>query len=266
MLLNVQNLRVTYRTPGQRPVEAVRGVSFRVDAGESLGIVGESGCGKSSLAKALIGLQPPSAGTILFENRDIRSLTSDAFRHYRRVVQMVFQDAVGSLNPRMTVRQTLAEVLRVHDMVPAGRVPARIGELLDFVGLPSTVLDAYPREISGGQCQRVSFARCLALEPRLIIADEPVSALDVSVQARILNLVRTLQKELNLAVVLISHDLAVVRNICDRVAVMYAGEFVECGAAADVLDAPQHAYTRALLDAVPDVGRGLAARRQVGSC
>ena len=265
MLLNVQDLHVTYRTPGQKPVEAVRGVSFSVDAGESLGIVGESGCGKSSLAKTVIGLQSPSAGTLRFEGHEIGRLSPAAFRHYRRVVQMVFQDAAGSLNPRMTVRQTLTEVLRVHKMVPADRIAPRIVELFDRVGLPATVLDAYPREISGGQCQRVSFARCLALEPKMIIADEPVSALDVSVQARILNLVRTLQKELNLAVILISHDLAVVRNICDRVAVMYAGEFVESGPAAEVLDAPRHAYTRELLAAVPDVGRALRRRRPATS-
>jgi ABC-type glutathione transport system ATPase component len=266
-LLNVQNLHVTYRPPGQKPVEAVRGVSFSMGAGESLGIVGESGCGKSSLAKALIGLQPPSAGSLCFKGQELSRMNPAAFRHYRRVAQMVFQDAVGSLNPRMTVRQALEEVLHVHKMVPANRAAARVCELLDRVGLPETVLDAYPRELSGGQCQRISFARCLALEPQLIIADEPVSALDVSVQARILNLVRTLQKDLNLAVILISHDLAVVRNICDRVAVMVAGQFVESGSAATVLDAPQHPYTRELLDAVPDVGRALkekgAARKPV---
>jgi len=262
MLLNIQNLHVTYRTPGQKPVEAVRGVSFSVDAGESFGIVGESGCGKSSLAKTVIGLQAPSAGALLFEGQDIGRMNPDAFKHYRRTVQMVFQDAVGSLNPRMTVRKTLEEVLRVHSMVPAAKITGRISELLNHVGLTETVLDAYPREISGGQCQRVSFARCLALEPQLIIADEPVSALDVSVQARILNLVRTLQKELNLAIILISHDLAVVRNICDRVAVMHAGVFVESGPAAEVLDAPQHAYTRDLLYAVPDIGRVLKQKGQ----
>ena len=257
-LLNIQNLRVTYRPHGQKPVEAVRGVSFALGQGESLGIVGESGCGKSSLAKTIIGLQPPSGGSLRFEGREIGDLEAADFRRYRRTVQMVFQDAAGSLNPRMTVRQTLEEVLRVHRMAPDGRVDARIRELLDLVGLPDSVRESYPREISGGQCQRVSIARCLALEPKLILADEPVSALDVSVQARILNLLRALQEELHLAVILISHDLAVVRNICDRVAVMYAGSFVEQGPAAQVLDHPQHAYTRALLAAVLDIARELA--------
>ncbi len=261
-LLTVQNLHVTYRTPGQSPVCAVRGVSLDLASGESLGIVGESGCGKSSLARALIGLQPASAGMIAFEGQAVDRLSPRGFRDYRRAVQMVFQDAPGSLNPRMTVRQTLHEVLRVHRMRPTATIPQRVAELLDLVGLPATVLDAFPREISGGQCQRVSFARSLALEPRLIIADEPVSALDVSVQARILNLVRTLQQRLGLSIILISHDLAVVRNICDRVAVMHNGVFVEAGVAADVLDAPRHAYTRALLEAVPDVGRALKRRER----
>ncbi|HOE60290.1 MAG TPA: ATP-binding cassette domain-containing protein [Kiritimatiellia bacterium] len=260
MLLDVRDLHVLYRTPGRQPVAAVRGVTFSLDTGESLGLVGESGCGKSSLARALIGIQPPEAGTIRFEGQDIARLTPPAFARYRRAVQMIFQDAAGSLNPRMTVRQTLEEVLRVHAMRPAARIPDRIRELLDRVGLPETVLNAFPREISGGQCQRVSFARCLALEPRLILADEPVSALDVSVQARILNRLRSLQKELNLAIILISHDLAVVRNICDRVVIMRAGEFVECGTANEVLDTPQHPYTRELLAAVPDIARSLRSK------
>jgi peptide/nickel transport system ATP-binding protein len=170
---------------------------------------------------------------------------------------MIFQDAVGSLNPRQTVLQMMEEVLRVHRMRPEGAIQSRVAELLELVGLPSDVLQAYPRELSGGQCQRVSIARCLALEPRLIIADEPVSALDVSVQARILNLIRSLQQELNLAVLLISHDLAVVRNICDRVCVMYQGEVIEHGSAIEVMDQPREAYTKSLLAAVPDVGRAL---------
>lgn len=261
MLLSVDNLHVVYHKRGQAPVAAVRGVSFRIDAGGSFGIVGESGCGKSSLAKTVIGLQRPAGGTITFEGADIARMLPADFRRYRRSVQMVFQDAAGSLNPRMTVRQTLEEVLRVHRMVPSAKIPERVGELLDRVGLPHNLLGAYPREISGGQCQRVSIARCLALEPRLIIADEPVSALDVSVQARILNLLRALQKELRLAIILISHDLAVVRNTCDQVAVMSDGVFVETGSADDVIRAPRHEYTRALLEAVPDVGRALAGVR-----
>jgi len=261
MLLRVHALRVVYPVRGRAPVEAVAGVSFDLPSGASFGIVGESGCGKSSLAKALMGLHVPASGTICFEGTALSDLTSSQLHGYRRAVQMVFQDAAGSLNPRMTVRQTLAEVLRVHRMVERNRVDARISELLDRVGLASSVLDVYPREISGGQCQRVSLARCLALEPRLIIADEPVSALDVSVQARILNLIRSLQKELDLAVILISHDLAVVRNICDRVAVMQAGRFVDCGIATEVLDHPRHAYTRTLLAAVPDIDRALASRK-----
>ena len=260
MLLRVEQLSVAYSGRGQAPFVAVHDVSFKVDAGQSFGIVGESGCGKTSTAKALIGLLPPSAGHILFDGRDVIQMKESQFKEYRRSVQMVFQDAVGSLNPRMTVQQMLEEVLYVHRMRPADQIQQRVLELLDRVGLSSDVLHAYPREMSGGQCQRVSIARCLALEPRLIIADEPVSALDVSVQARILNLLRTLQTDLNLAVILISHDLAVVRNICDRVAVMVQGQFVETGEASDVMDHPQHAYTKTLLAAVPDVGRALQKR------
>jgi ABC-type glutathione transport system ATPase component len=260
MLLRVEQLSVAYPCRGQAPFVAVHDVSFKVDAGQSFGVVGESGCGKTSMAKALMGLHPPSAGHIRFDGRDIVQMKGPQFKAYRRSVQMVFQDAVGSLNPRMTVQQMLAEVLHVHRMRPVDQIQQRVLELIDRVGLSSDVLHAYPREMSGGQCQRVSIARCLALEPRLIVADEPVSALDVSVQARILNLIRTLQTELNLAVILISHDLAVVRNICDRVAVMYQGQFVETGEASDVMDHPQHAYTQTLLSAVPDVGRALQRR------
>jgi len=265
MLLQVQQLNVAYPVRGAAPFRAVRDISFEVDAGESFGIVGESGCGKTSLAKAIMGLHPPSSGRILFEGQEVSQLAGAAFKGYRRAVQMIFQDAVGSLNPRQTVLQMLEEVLRVHRMRPEDAIRSRVDELLDRVGLPGTVLQAYPRELSGGQCQRISIARCLALEPRLIIADEPVSALDVSVQARILNLIRSLQRELNLAVLLISHDLAVVRNICDRVCVMFQGEAVEQGRAIEVMDHPQHAYTRTLLAAVPDVGRALNVDRAIGS-
>ncbi len=254
-LLEVEDLHVTYKVAGQDPVRAVRGVSFAIERGGSLGIVGESGCGKSSLARTLVGLQRPSGGSMRFEGHDLTQMERRVGARWHRTAQMIFQDAAGSLNPRMTVRQTLSEVVRVHHLAAGGAVEARIGELLARVGLPESVMESYPREISGGQCQRVSLARALALEPQLIIADEPVSALDVSVQARILNLIRELQQELSLAVILISHDLAVVRNVCDRVAVMYNGVFVEHGVAADVFDNPQHEYTRQLLAAVPKIGR-----------
>lgn len=257
-LIAVDKLCVTYRTPGRPPVEAVRGVSFAVPAGEAFGIVGESGCGKTSLVKTIMGLQKPSAGRVLFAGLDTARFDRAASRLYRRQVQMIFQDAVGSLNPRMTIRQTLEEVLTVHGLVSGDALPKRIAALLDRVGLGPQVLPAYPRELSGGQCQRISFARALALEPKLIIADEPVSALDVSVQARILNLIRDLQRDLGLTVILISHDLAVVRNVCSDLAVMHAGQFVETGRSAEVFANPRHPYTRQLLAAVPDIDRALA--------
>ena len=238
-MIEVDDLKVRYGA-----MEAVKGVSFTLRRGETLGIVGESGSGKSTIARTLIGLEKPFSGRVVCNAKS---------------VQMVFQDAVGSLNPRMTVRQTLEEVLKVK------RLSRRtVGELLDIVGLSSAVLEQYPREMSGGQCQRVSIARALACEPDVLIADEPVSALDVSVQARILNLLRELRHELDLSILLIAHDLAVVKNVCDRVCVMRRGIFVDAGNAADVFESPQSDYTRRLLAAVPDVARALAQRRQAG--
>lgn len=258
-LLEVEKLVVRYRRPGHPPVEALRGVSCAVDAGETLGVVGASGCGKSTLARAIVGLLTPVAGTIRFDGRDGAAGSAEACRAFRRQVQMVFQDAIGSLNPRRTVRSALSEVLRVHGLTHGrGETDARVAELLAQVGLPPTAADVYPRELSGGQCQRVSLARALAVRPRVIVADEPVSALDVSVQARIINLLRDLQQELGLAVVLISHDLAVVRTVCDRICVMADGRIVEHGPARRVIDAPEHPHTCALIAAVPDVVLGVA--------
>ena len=254
-LFYVSDLRVTYGR-GKSRVDAVKGVSFELAEGESVGIVGESGSGKSSLVKTLMLLQPASGGSFMYKGSNALAFTRLQTKAYRREVQMVFQDAVGSLNPRMTVRQTLAEALKVA----GGEGPGRIGELLALTGLSESVLDQYPLEMSGGQCQRASFARALATRPRVIVADEPVSALDVSVQARILNLLRELQKKLGIAVVLISHDLAVVKNVCDRVCVMKEGLFVEQGDAGQVLGSPRHAYTQHLLAAVPDVRRALGRR------
>ena len=263
ILFEVENLHVTYRRPGQKAVEAVRGVSFELHAGETLGIVGESGSGKSTIAKTLMLLQPSSGSVARFRGKDIATFTSDERRQYRRDVQMVFQDAVGSLNPRMTIRQALEEILRKSMGGGQGRQSPRSlspESLLDTVGLSKAVLDQYPRELSGGQCQRASFARALAVNPKVLVADEPVSALDVSVQARILNLMRDLRRELGLAILLIAHDLSVVRNVCDRVCVMHRGLFEDVGPAETVFDNPQSDYTKNLLAAVPDVRRSLAAR------
>ncbi len=265
ILFEIENLHVTYRRPGEKPVEAVRGVSFELHAGETLGIVGESGSGKSTIAKTLMLLQPSSGGVARFRGKDIASFTSAERRQYRRDVQMVFQDAVGSLNPRMTIRQALEEILKKSMGGVRGRQSPRSlsptpESLLDIVGLSKAVLDQYPRELSGGQCQRASFARALAVNPKALVADEPVSALDVSVQARILNLMRDLRRELGLAILLIAHDLSVVRNVCDRVCVMHRGLFEDVGPAETVFDHPQSDYTKTLLAAVPDVRRSLAAR------
>ena len=255
-LFEVRDLKVAYHRPGKPPLVAVKGVSFALRSGETLGIVGESGSGKSTIAKALMLLQPIAGGEILFRGRDVTRMDAAARRTYRRDVQMVFQDAVGSLNPRMTIRQTLNEAL-AHSYGQSKKSPQA---LLDMVGLSSAVLGQYPRELSGGQCQRASFARALAVGPQVLVADEPVSALDVSVQARILNLLRDLRRELDLAVILVAHDLAVVRNVCDRVCVMNEGLFVDAGPAENVFANPSADYTKRLLAAVPDVARALKAR------
>ena len=257
-IFSIRDLRVAYRRPGKPPLMAVKGVSFDLHTGETLGIVGESGSGKSTIAKALMLLQPIAGGEALFRGADITKFDAKARRSYRRAVQMVFQDAVGSLNPRMTIRQSLAEVFAQYS--EGGKVK-KPDALLDMVGLSKAVLDQYPRELSGGQCQRASFARALAVDPQVLVADEPVSALDVSVQARILNLLRDLRRELNLAVILVAHDLAVVRNVCDRVCVMNEGLFVDKGPAEDVFANPTADYTKRLLAAVPDVARALKARK-----
>ena len=240
-LIDVVDLHVRYGG-----FEAVRGVSFSLGRGEIFGIVGESGSGKSTIAKTLMGLEKPSGGTITF--------SPSASRADRLSVQMVFQDAVGSLNPRMTVRQTLAEVIKVVRGRFGGGTPlSSPADLLAQVGLSEAVLDQYPREMSGGQCQRVSVARALACRPEVLVADEPVSALDVSVQARVLNLFRDLRRDLGLSIILIAHDLAVVKNVCDRIAVMERGAFVDFGESAEVFERPTSDYTRRLLSAVPKI-------------
>ena len=232
-----------------RPVlRALDGVDLEIVRGETLGLVGESGCGKSTLGRCIVGLYTPTAGEIRYGGSP---LTVRRDRPDRRRIQMIFQDPYASLNPRMTVRQMLSELLRAHRMVPNAQVDERCRELLDLVGLGARALDAHPRQFSGGQRQRVSIARALALEPELLVADEPVSALDVSVQATVLNLLAALRARLGLTVLLIAHNMAVVRHVCDRVAVMYLGRIVETAPTAELFADARHPYTAGLLRAVP---------------
>jgi oligopeptide transport system ATP-binding protein len=238
----------------QRPagtVKAVDGVSLTVARGEVVGLVGESGCGKSTLARTILQLLPATAGSVILAGRNLNAASAAEVRAARRDLQMVFQDPFASLNPRMTVFDTLAEPLRVHRVCPRDEIPARVTALMQRVGLAPRFLRKYPHEFSGGQRQRIAIARALALEPKLIVADEPVSALDVSIQAQILNLLARLCREMSLALIFIAHDLSVVRHISDRVAVMYLGRIVELGPAVEVIDRPAHPYTRALVSAIP---------------
>jgi oligopeptide transport system ATP-binding protein len=232
-------------------VHAVDGVSLSVAEGEVLAIVGESGCGKSTLGRVMLRLIEPDSGSVRFAGEDLASLSPSALRARRRDMQIIFQDPFGSLDPRMTVAQAIAEPLRLHRLVPRAEEAARVAELLRRVGLRPENAGRWPHEFSGGQRQRIAIARALASNPRLIIGDEPVSALDVSVQAQVINLLRDLIRDLRLTFVLVSHDLGVVRHVADRVAVMYLGRIVEEGPAEDVLGAPRHPYTRALVAAMP---------------
>src|SRR4051812_15751392 len=255
-LLSVRDLSLHYKLHRHEVLRAVDGVDLDIARGETLGLVGESGCGKSTLGRCLVGLEEPTAGTVSFEGEP---LTAQRTQSQRRRIQMVFQDPYSSLNPRMTVRQTLSELLRVHKLVPRARIEDRCKELVDLVGLGTRALDAQPRQFSGGQRQRVSIARALALEPEMLVADEPVSALDVSVQATVLNLLEDLQEQLSLTVLLIAHNMAVVRHVCDRVAVMYLGRIVETADTAELFTNPRHPYTRGLLAAVPRLVPGRAS-------
>jgi oligopeptide transport system ATP-binding protein len=232
-------------------VKAVDGVTLSVRRGEVLGLVGESGCGKSTLARTIMQLVPTTAGTVVLNGKNLSSCSAPELVAVRRDMQMVFQDPYASLNPRMTVFATLAEPLLVHHVCPPAEVTARVAELMRRVGLAPRFLQKYPHEFSGGQRQRIAIARALALEPKIIIADEPVSALDVSIQAQILNLLAQLGRQMNLSLLFIAHDLSVVKHISDRIAVMYLGKIVELGNAADVIERPRHPYTRALVSAIP---------------
>jgi oligopeptide/dipeptide ABC transporter ATP-binding protein len=232
-------------------VRAVDGVSFTIGAGETFALVGESGCGKSTTGRCLLHLTPPTSGGIWFEGQDISSLHGEALRQLKRQMQIVFQDPFSSLNPRYSVGRAVGEPLLIHGLCPRREIPKRVAELLEMVGLRPEYANRYPHEFSGGQRQRVGIARALALNPRLIVADEPVSALDVSVQAQIINLMVDLQKRLGVAYLFISHNLPVVRHIAQRTAVMYLGKIVESGPTAELFAHPRHPYTQALLSAVP---------------
>ncbi|GGT32064.1 dipeptide ABC transporter ATP-binding protein [Nonomuraea spiralis] len=267
-ILSVRDLVKNYDGAGSLgrkapQVSAVAGVGFDVLPGETFGLVGESGCGKSTVGRLIVGLEEPTAGQIVVDGADIATLDRRARRRMHRRVQLMFQDSYAAMNPRMRVDSILAEPLEIQQAGDRAARRSRIGTLLDQVGLPRRVLDRYPHEFSGGQLQRIGLARSLALEPRLIVCDEPVSALDVSIQAQVLNLMRDLQRELGLSYVFISHDLSVVDYMSDRIGVMYLGKLVEVGPARDVVRAARHPYTQALIEAVPSAEPGVAPRTSV---
>lgn len=253
IVLSVENLRVTFDV-GDKQIQAVSDVSFDVAKGETLGLVGESGCGKSTVGRAIMQLPPPGAGRVRFGDQDLTELRGEKLRQTRTGLQMIFQDPISSLNPRRKVREIIAEGLQIWNRPDQA---ARVDEVMEAVGLdPETAGDRRPHQFSGGQCQRICIARSLALDPQVLICDEPVSALDVSVQAQILNLLEDMKQRYQLTMIFVAHNLAVVKNISDRVAVMYLGKLCEIGETNAVYNQPAHPYTRALLASIPEIEQG----------
>ena len=263
-LLDVDNLHKTFPLSGRgSTIRAVNGVSFSQRKGETIGIVGESGCGKTTLARLILRLIEPSSGAVRFEGEDLNQLSPSALRRRRRDMQMIFQDPFASLDARMRVGALIAEPLAIHGIGTQASRRDQVADLLEMVGLPGDAIDRYPHEFSGGQRQRICIARAVALRPKLVVADEPVSALDVSIQSQILNLLVDLRSELGLSYLFISHDLAVIKHICDTIAVMYLGEIVEMGPADGIFADPRHPYTRALISAIPQPVPGRERNRIV---
>jgi len=256
----VKSSGIIRRTIGQ--VQAVDGVSFTVDKGSSLGLVGESGCGKTTTGRVVTRLYDPTSGTIMFEGNEIGQLNRKQMMPYRRQIQLIFQDPYSSLNPRHTVGTIVGTPMQVHQTVPKNKMLTRVQELLETVGLNPEHYNRYPSEFSGGQRQRIGIARALALNPKLIVADEPVSALDVSIQAQVVNLLQDLQKQFDIAFLFIAHDLAIVRHFCPRIAVMYLGKIVEVGDRDSIYLTPHHPYTQALLSSAPDVRQAAIGGRR----
>ena len=253
-LVEVQDLKIHFKQKKNKVVKAVDGISFNIRRGETFGIVGESGCGKSTLGRGILRLIEPTAGTVIYDGKDMSTLNEKEMKELRQKIQIIFQDPSACLNPRRTMRQILMEPFRVHNIKDKDFINNRILELVDLVGLAEYHLSRYPHELSGGQKQRIGIARALALNPELIVCDEAVSALDVSVQAQVVNLLDDLQKKLGLTYIFISHNLNVVHHISDRIGVMYLGKMVEVVTADEMYDNPAHPYTKALLSAIPQTG------------